>query len=187
MKPQTALNLKYDPTEEYTRAQIEALRDEWIAAYRSIAEDDPSKKELCERLTERISRAAELFIGRNVEPPVSDATNHDDYYYEWLDEVKQEQDAELDGDFPLGNQTDMEFASPYFSIKEFALIHTGRAADIYAGYYVEYADRVLVRRGILAEAMGDLGEAIGAYSGVTYSKTVQRRENLCRRRLRGEE
>ena len=107
MKPEIALKFDYDILKEYTRQQIEAVRDEWIAAYREIAEGDSSKKELCDFLTDRISRAAELFIRRKIEPAKSDAISHDDYYYEWLDEVKQEENNALDGDFPLGNEEDM--------------------------------------------------------------------------------
>lgn len=184
MKPQIALKIEYDVSKDYTRMQIEAVKEEWIAAYRGIAQNDPSRKELCDSLVDRISRAAELFISRYVEFKVSDAISHDDYYYEWLDELKGEQDDSLDGDFPLGNSEDMEFASPYFSVKELAMIQAGKADDIYAGYYVEYADRVLVRKGVLAEVKGEWKDAASAYSGVCYSKTVQRREYACRRRMK---
>ena len=125
MKPEIALKIDYDRFKEYTREQIETIRDEWIAAYREIAESDFSKKELCDSLIERISRAAELFILRHIEPAKSDAISHDDYYYEWLDEMKKEEDGSLDGDFPLGNEADMVFASPYFTLKELAMIQTG--------------------------------------------------------------
>ena len=186
MKPQTALKLDYDPLKVYTREQIEALRDEWIVSYRKLTEATPSEAQPCEAFCDRIRRAADLFICRHKEPVICDATNHDDYYYEWLDEQKQEEDDGLDGDFPLGNEDDMAFAAPYFSIQELATIHMGHAKDIYAGHYVEYADRVLVRRGILAEINGDLQEAISAYSGVCYSKLVQAREYALRSRLKGE-
>ena len=89
MKPEIALKMDYDRFKECTREQIETIRDEWIAAYREIAESDSSKKELCDSLTDRISRAAELFIRRHIEPAKSDAISHDDYYYEWLDEMKK--------------------------------------------------------------------------------------------------
>ena len=178
------MKLDYDILKAYTRHQIEAVRDEWIAAYGEIADSDPSKEELCEFFAERIHRAAELFIRREIEPAVSDAISHDDYYYEWLDEMKREENDSLDGEFPLGNEEDMAFAAPYFSVKELALIQAGCASDIYAGYYVEYADRVLVRKGFLAEVRGEWREAVGAYSGVCYSKTVQDREYVCRRKMK---
>jgi hypothetical protein len=184
MKPEIALKIDYDPFKTYTRDGVEALRDEWIAEYTSIAKKYPQKEDICAYFIDRISRAAELFISRKVEPATSDATNHDDYYYEWLDEVKKEQDDTLNGDFPLGNEEDMAFASPYFSTKELAMIQMGCGEDIYAGYYVEYADRVLVRKGILAEIKGDFKEAAGAYAGVSTSKMIQEREFACRRKLK---
>ena len=178
------MKIEYDIFKKYTRAQVEAARDEWVTAYREIAEKDSSKKELCDYFIERIHRAADLFLSRYVEPQKSDAISHDDYYYEWLDGVKKEENATLDGDFPLGNEEDMVFASPYFSIKEFALIHTGCADSIFAGHYVEYADRALVRKGVLAELKGDFQEAAGAYSGISTSKMIQEREYACRRKIK---
>lgn len=178
------MKLDYDILKAYTRHQIEAVRDEWIAAYGEIADSDPSKEELCEFFVERIHRAAELFIRRKIEPSVSDAISHDDYYYEWLDEMKREENDSLDGEFPLGNEEDMVFAAPYFSVKELALIQAGCASDIYAGYYVEYADRVLIRKGILAEVKGDFKEAAAAYSGISTSKMIQNREYACRRKMK---
>lgn len=187
MKPQIALKLDYSPLNEYTRIQVETVRDEWIRAYREISGKDTSREKTCAYLIDRIERAAELFIRRYVEPTVSDAISHDDYYYEWLEEIKKDQDDTLDGDFPLGNGEDMEFASPYFTVRELALIQAGCADEVYAGYYVEYADRVLVRMGILAEARGDYHEAASAYSGVCYSKTIQEREHACRRKAKENE
>ena len=178
------MKFDYDILKNYTRQQIEAVRDEWIAAYREIAEKDASKKELCDCFIDRITRAADLFIRRHIEPAVSDAISHDDSYYEWLDEVKQEENSALDGDFPLGNEEDMAFASPYFSVKELAQIQMGCTEDIFAGHYVEYADRVLVRKGVLAEVKGEWNEAAGAYSGVSTSKMIQDREYACRRKMR---
>ena len=184
MKPETALKIEYSPFQAYTRIQVEAVRDEWISAYRGIAKGDPSKEELCRTLIDRIRRAAELFLRRYVEPAVSDAISHDDYYYEWLDEMKQEDNSSLDGDFPLGKEEDMKFALPYFSIKEFAMIHVGFADEIFAGHYVEYADRILVRMGILAEVKGDYHGAAYAYGGISTSKMIQEREYACRRKIK---
>ena len=182
MKPETALKIEYSPFQSYTQEQVEAVREEWCRAYGEIAESDPSVAPLCQLLTERIHRAAELFLYRHVKPAVSDAISHDDFYYEWLEEVKQEENRTLDGDFPLGNEADMAFAAPYFSIKEFALIHTGHSDRIFAGHYVEYADRVLVRMGLLAEIRGDFQKAANAYAGISTSKTIQEREHACRRK-----
>ena len=91
MKPEIALKIDYDIFKEYTRGEIETARDEWISAYRDIAQSDSSKKELCGSLIDRINRAAELFIHRHIEPAKSDAISHDDFYYEWLEEMKQKE------------------------------------------------------------------------------------------------
>ena len=165
MKPEIALKIDYDRFKEYTREQVETTRDEWIAAYREIARSDSSKKELCDSLTDRISRAAELFIRRHIEPAKSDAISHDDYYYEWLDEVKKEEDDSLDGDFPLGNEADMVFASPYFTIKELAMIQTGCSDRISPDSIPEYMG---VRDGFLKETAGLTTEAREAY--VSYNR-----------------
>ena len=165
MKPEIALKIDYDRFKEYTREQIETTRDEWIAAYREIAESDPAKKESCDSLTDRINRAAELFIRRHIEPAKSDAISHDDYYYEWLDEMKKEEDDSLDGDFPLGNEADMVFASPYFTIKELAMIQAGCTDCISPDGIPEY---VGVRDGFLKETAGLTMEAREAY--VSYNR-----------------
>ena len=50
MKPEIALKIDYDIFKEYTRGEIETARNEWISAYRDIAQSDSSKKELCDSL-----------------------------------------------------------------------------------------------------------------------------------------
>ena len=171
MKPKTALKLQYSLLDQYTRDQIETIRDEWIAVYREIARSDSSKKELCDSLTDRISRAAELFIRRHIEPVKSDAISHDDYYYEWLDEMKKEEDDSLDGDFPLGNEADMKLASSFFSIKEIALLQTGLAEQIEPelvffgfGHGNEKVVKNSARKGILADLRGSTEEAVEYYT-----------------------
>ena len=171
MKPEFALKLQYSLLDKYTREQIEAIRDEWIAAYREIAESDSSKEELCDSLTDRINRAAELFIRRHIEPVVSDAISHDDYYYEWLDEVKKEEDDSLDGDFPLGNEADMKLAYSFFSIKELALLQTGLSEQIEPelvffgfGHGNEKVVKNSARKGILADLRGSTEEAVEYYT-----------------------
>lgn len=171
MKPEIALKIDYDRFKEYTREQIETIRDEWIDAYREIENDDPSKKELCDSLIERISRVAELFIRRHIEPAKSDAISHDDYYYEWLDEMKQEENDSLDGDFPLGNEEDMKLASSFFSIKELALLQTGLAEQIDPepiepdlGFGKAKTEKNYARKGLLSELKGLCEEAVEYYS-----------------------
>ena len=114
MKPETALKLQYSLLDKYTREQIETIRDEWISAYREIAGSDSSKKELCDSLTDRINRAAKLFIRRKIEPVKSDAISHDDYYYEWLDEVKKEEASFISASFPKGKSPSRLSSSSFF-------------------------------------------------------------------------
>ena len=171
MKPEIALKLQYGLLDKYTREQIETIRDEWITVYSEIAESDSSKEELCDSLTDRIGRAAELFIRRHIEPVVSDAISHDDYYYEWLDEVKKEEDDSLDGDFPLGNEADMKLAYSFFSIKELALLQTGLSEQIEPelvffgfGHGNEKVVKNSARKGILADLRGSTEEAMEYYT-----------------------
>ncbi len=171
MKPEVALKIEYDIFKKYTRTQVETTRDEWVAAYREIAEKDSSKKELCDSFIERIHRAADLFLSRYVEPQKSDAISHDDSYYEWLDEMKQEENDNLDGDFPLGNEADMKLASSFFSIKEIALLQTGLAEQIEPelvffgfGHGNEKVVKNSARKGILADLRGSTEEAVEYYT-----------------------
>ena len=147
MKPEIALNTKNRIFYGYTKEDVEALRDEWVAAYREIAESEPVKKALCELLTERIRRAAELFLGGVKEPVES-----------------------LDGDFPLGNETDMKLASFFFSLKELAMMQAG-LADLVPPELPEtgfpfgrpVTERKYGRKGFLAELKGEREEAMEYY------------------------
>ena len=171
MKPEIALKLQYSLLDKYTREQIETIRDEWIAAYREIAESDSAKKELCDSFIVRMGRAAELFIRRHIEPVVSDAISHDDYYYEWLDEMKKEEDDSLNGDFPLGNEEDMKLASSFFGVKELALLQMGLFEQIEPeldffgfGHGNEKVVKDSARKGILADLRGSTEEAVEYYT-----------------------
>ena len=171
MKPEIALKLQYSLLDKYTREQIETIRDEWIAAYREIAESDSAKKELCDSFIVRMGRAAELFIRRHIEPVVSDAISHDDYYYEWLDEMKKEEDDSLNGDFPLGNEEDMKLASSFFLVKELALLQMGLFEQIEPeldffgfGHGNEKVVKDSARKGILADLRGSTEEAVEYYT-----------------------
>ena len=148
MKPETALKLQYSLLDRYTKEQIETIRDEWIAAYREIQNNEPTKKELCETLVERIRLAARLFIGG-----------------------ERESSATLDGDFTLGNEADMKLASSFFSIKELALLQTGLAEQIEPelvffgfGHGNEKVVKDSARKGILADLRGSTEEAVEYYT-----------------------
>ena len=148
MKPETALKLQYSLLDRYTKEQIETIRDEWIDAYREIQNNEPTKKELCESLVERIRLAARLFIGGERESADS-----------------------LDGDFPLGNEADMKLASSFFSIKELALLQMGLAEQIEPelvffgfGHGNEKVVKDSARKGILADLRGWTEEAVEYYT-----------------------
>ena len=171
MKPETALKFRYSIWDKYTREQIETARDEWIAAYREIAGSNSSKKELCDSLTGRINRAAELFISRYIESAASDDISHGDCHYERSEEMEQKENNSLDGDFTLGNEADMKLASSFFSIKELALLQTGLAEQVEPELYFfgfghgnEKIVKNSARKGILADLRGSTEEAVEYYT-----------------------
>ncbi len=184
MKPQTALKFKYSVTESYTREEIEAVRDAWVKEYEEIAKEFPDKRALCETLAARAAQAAALLVDRVVpkeNPPF--ALSHDEYYYEWLEEQKAEENAALDGDFPLGNEEDMAFASPFFSTRELALLQVGLADRIACGKFTGYNTDVRVREGFVAEMQGKYREAAVAYNAVSTSMAVDKRQHACYKRV----
>lgn len=154
MKPQTVLKLEHSLLAQYTKEQVEAVRDTWISAYEEITETNCAPKELCDSLVRRIRYAASLFISH------------------------QEQDDCLDGDFPLGNEADMEFASPYFSIQELAMIQMGCAREIDPNRIPEAKD---VRDGFLKELEGSFEEARWAYYAYNHLRSPEV-ESVDRRR-----
>ena len=181
MKPQTALKFKYSVLQTYTREQIDAARDEWLAEYDRIAADVPSVAALCECLKGRITRATELLADRVLPPKnKSFALSHDDAYYEWLAEVEEEENATLDGGFFTGNEEDMSFASYFMTVRELALLQAGLAEHISCGKFTGYNTDVCVREGIVAEAQGKWQEAAVAYGRVSTSLLVEKREHACR-------
>ena len=177
MKPQTALNIEYSVFKKYTKSEVAEVRDEWLAAYRELEKRYPDKKEICDFLTERIVRAADIFINRYVASKGSDAISHDDYYYEWLEEIKQEENGSLDGDFPLGNEADMSFALAFFSLGELAMLQAGLADRLEDVQTFGDGDMCYARMGFLAELKGRYREAVDYYSkycgGVTLNDNVR--------------
>ena len=94
-----------------------------------------------------------------------------------------DENASLNGDFPLGNETDASFAGCYFSVSELAEMQCGLHHLIVAGSFNGYNFDVLVRKGFLAELYEDWPEAVHCYEGVPTSKSVQEREYECRRKM----
>jgi hypothetical protein len=76
---------------------------------------------------------------------------------------REEENATLDGDFPLGNEKDMDFIYRYFSVRELALIQLGLGACI----DLEKTERPVpadhIRLGFLLEQKGAWREAAKAY------------------------
>lgn len=174
MKPETVLGVKYreDPT---------AKLQEWLKEYAAIAAEFPSVEDLAQRLSKRAEKACDLITERNKpEPPSS---SHDDMYYIEMAKIVDNENASLNGDFPLGNETDASFAGCYFSVSELAEMQCGLHHLIVTGNFNGYNFDVLVRKGFLAELYEDWPEAVRCYEGVSTSKSVQEREYECRRKM----
>ena len=94
----------------------------------------------------------------------------------------KEENASLDGDFPLGNAYDADFATPYFTIENLVRIQFGETHSVPTGHYVEPAYDVLVRKGFICELQKEWKQAEACYRGGGMGKSVQRREFECRRK-----
>ncbi len=162
MRPEVVLKL--DLTFGTTAEKIEARKNEWIKIYNKIASENLAKEDICAVLIDRVKLAAKYCIERLVEG-------------------KEENDGEnalLDGDFPLGNAYDADFATPYFTLEQLAEIQCGATYSIKTGYYVEPAYDVLVRKGFIYELLHDWAEAEHCYGGVPLGASVSARERDCR-------
>lgn len=177
MRPETVLNLK--PGDDPAR-----IRDEWIKEYDLIAAEFYND-DLISKLKERVNRAFKIYTERKT-PEHDPFPCHDVTYYEELDRVSEQEELTLDGDFPLGNEKDAEFANLEFSISELAEIQCGLHHLISAGNFTGHNYGVLVRRGFIAELFGDYPEAVRCYEGVSGSKNVQDREYECRGKMKAE-
>lgn len=174
MKPETVLGIKH-------REEPTAKLQEWLNEYAAIAAEFPGAEDLAQRLSKRAEKACELITERNKpEPPSSSC---DDMYYIEMAKIVDDENASLNGDFPLGNETDASFAGCYFSVSELAEMQCGLHHLIVAGNFNGYNFDVLVRKGFLAELYEDWPEAVHCYEGVPTSKSVQEREYECRRKM----
>ena len=181
MKPQTVL--KIDPVGKST-AQIYARRDQWIAEYEKYIREHPECSELGAVLIDRVTRAAEMLVRRYAQVPLEEQEKPDpesDFHYDDYNPAYKEENASLDGNFPLGDAYDADFATPYFPIEHLVLIQFGDSDKVPRGHYVEPAYDVLVRQGFLHELNQQWREAEACYRGGGMSKSVSRRERDCRR------
>lgn len=182
MKPQTVL--KIDPVGK-TAEQIYAVRDQWISAYEKYIEENPDKEDLGAILIDRVTRAAEMLVRRYAEVPLEEQNKKDpdsDFDFDDYNPEYKEENASLDGIFPLGNAYDANFIVPYFTIENLVRIQFGETHSVPTGHFVEPAYDVLVRKGFIHELMGDLAQAEACYRGGGMSESVRRREFECRRK-----
>lgn len=182
MKPQTVL--KIDPVGK-TAEEIYAVRDQWTREYQKYIEENPENRELGAILIDRVTRAAEMLIKRYVGVPIDEQNKKDsdsDFDYDDYNPEYKEENASLDGDFPLGDAYDADFMTPYFTIENLVRIQFGEAQSVPTGHYVEPAYDVLVRKGIIHELQKEWKQAEDCYRGGGMSKSVWQREFECRRK-----
>ncbi len=177
MKPETVLALQ-------SCSDPKTVSDKWTEEYDRIAEDHADRKNICTALKRRAELACALYTERAAFVP---SPCRDEAYYEEFAESREREDASLDGNFPLGNETDAAFANNYFTVSELALIQCGLHRMITPGDFNGYNFDVLVCRGFLAELDGNFAEAVRCYGGVSTSKSVQEREYDCRLKAAADE
>lgn len=181
MKAETVLKIPMFGNIETAKKNL----DEWITAYRKIAEEHPSAENMANRFICRVNSAYAILEKRE-ELKSSSLFCKDTAFMESMIESEEKAEAELDGDFPLGNEFDAEFAAPYFQITDLAKIQFGFASEVKAGYYSEFAYDVLIKQGFLYELEGRWKEAEKCYNGVTTGSSVLEREYYCRRKAEEE-
>lgn len=181
MKAETVLKIPMFGNIETAKKNL----DEWITAYRKIAEEHPSAEDMANRFICRVNSAYAILEKRE-ELKSSSLFCKDTVFMESVIESEEKAEAELDGDFPLGNEFDAEFAVPYFQITDLAKIQFGFASEVKAGYYSEFAYDVLIKQGFLYELEGRWKEAEKCYNGVSTSSSVLEREYYCRRKAEEE-
>ena len=181
MKAETVLKIPMFGNIEMAKKNL----DEWITAYRKIAEEHPSAEDMANRFICRVNSAYAILEKRE-ELKSSSLFCKDTAFMESVIESEEKAEAALDGDFPLGNEFDAEFAVPYFQITDLAKIQFGFASEVKAGYYSEFAYDVLIKQGFLYELEGRWKEAEKCYNGVSTSSSVLEREYYCRRKAEEE-
>lgn len=181
MKAETVLKIPMFGNIETAKKNL----DEWITAYRKIAEEHPSAEDMANRFICRVNSAYAILEKRE-ESKSSSLFCKDIAFMESVIESEEKAEAALDGDFPLGNEFDAEFAVPYFQITDLAKIQFGFASEVKAGYYSEFAYDVLIKQGFLYELEGRWKEAEKCYNGVPTGSSVLEREYYCRRKAEEE-
>lgn len=163
--------------------KAEKNRDEWITAYKKIAKEYPETEDMSLLLIDRINKAFKIIKSREM-LRLSDSFCGDTAFMDTVVEEEAKAEAELDGDFPLGNEFDAEFALPYFQIIDLAKIQLGLANQVNPGIYCEYAYDVLVRKGFLCELDGRWRDAQHCYRGVPTSSLFRTERTIAATRLK---
>lgn len=174
MRAETVLKLSLSDSFETAQAHC----DEFIREYDRIAKEDITAEDMAAMLKKRALSALEILKLRS-ELSESKLYCADDAVMDEYIRDEEKKERLLDGDFPLGNEFDAEFALPYFSVAELALIQLGRYYEIAVGYYNGYNSDVLIRKGFINEMQGNWSEAERCYGGVSTSESVQQRELYC--------
>ncbi len=187
MRPENAFKLTYsEHISDSSLSYAERNRKLFCLAYGRIAKKFPDKAELVKTHLARLKYAWELYKSRHVKTPSEGFASHDPYYYEWLDELREEEERPIDGDFPLGNDREMELAKDYFSVYEMAYITCGlkKMVDPIRDGLTD--DEIAVRRGIFCELDGDILGAANAYALDKSDRDVDMHLDTLKKRLRKE-
>ncbi len=175
MEATTALRLKGGES-------LDEVVELWNKAYDLIEELAPEKKEVVDRLRERLQRVHGIRKGQ-IAAKGRSYFGVDDSFYDWLDEMNEKERASMDGDFPLGNEEDARFAGYYFTIEEIAKIQCGVDHWILTGQFTGHNYDVYARKGLIAELYGEWDQAVKNYEKVPNSQIVLNRAQYCRQKM----
>lgn len=177
MKAETVLKISMLDNIETAKKNL----DEWITAYQKIATEHLLAENMADKLICRVKSAYKILDDRE-KLKTDSSLCQDTAFMESVVNEEEKAEAELDGDFPLGNEFDAEFAVQYFKITDLAKIQLGFANEVKVGYYSEFAYDVLIKQGFLYELENRWKEAEQCYNGVPTSRMVLEREYYCRRK-----
>ncbi len=131
-------------TEDLAKAREN--RDCLIAHYQSIAIAHPELAGQCQGLMSRAERAYEL-LSERLDPPAGASVSWqiNDYLSDQDNARRFSENAELDGDFPLGNEADAALAACHLSLEEIARLQCGLGEASDAGRAAEQAKPTATR------------------------------------------
>ncbi len=141
-------------------AEAAKRRDEFLKEYRKIEAEHPELERHCRKMRIRVRKAYERMTAP---APSIGFPAPDESFFDWLDEKNAEEQAEMDGNFPLGNERDAIFANRYFRVDQIARFICGLADEVNPGHYVEPAFDVIIRIAFVEEMKGNYAEAYRIY------------------------